>query len=159
LLDYRQEIQAHLKQEILMSANIPLAALPPTYRKALKTWRPVILYFANEHCPACEWAGPIFRQTAEPYRHRANIYMLKTSETARHPLVTGTPTVLFYKDGRLVKKLKGIGTEETLARDFAEHVGKTKAPTAPRKRTHDLSWLRQRLRTLRTVGRARLRSQ
>jgi thiol-disulfide isomerase/thioredoxin len=43
-----------------MSANIPLAALPPTYRKALKTWRPVILYFANEHCPACEWAGPIF---------------------------------------------------------------------------------------------------
>jgi thioredoxin 1 len=141
-----------------MSANIPLSTLAPTYRKALKTRHPVILYFANEHCPACELAGPIFRQTAEPYRHRADIYMLNTSESPRHPLVTGTPTVLFYKNGRLVKKLKGIGTEETLARDFAEHIGKTKAPTAPRKRTHDLPWLRQRLRTLRTVARARLRS-
>lgn len=141
-----------------MDAMADCSKLPSTYRKALKTWRPVILYFANEHCPACEWAGPIFRQTAEPYRHRANIYMLNTSETARHPLVTETPTVLFYKNGRLVKKLKGIGTEESLARDFAEHVGKTKVPTAPRKRTHDLSWLRRTFRTLRTVPRARLRS-
>ena len=141
-----------------MDSTTPFAALPATYRKTLKTWRPAILYFANEHCPACEWAGPIFRQTAEPYRYRANIYMLNTSESPRHPLVTGTPTVLFYKNGRLLKKLKGIGTEATLARAFAEHIGKTKAPTAPRKRIHDLSWLRQTLRTLRTVARARLRS-
>ena len=141
-----------------MDAMADCSKLPSTYRKALKTWRPVILYFANEHCPACEWAGPIFRQTAEPYRHRANIYMLNTSESPRHPLVTGTPTVLFYKNGRLVKKLKGIGTEDTLARDFAEHIGKTKAPTALRKRPHDLPWLRQTLRTLRTVARAHLRS-
>lgn len=138
-----------------MSADIPLASLPSTYRKALKTWRPVILYFANEHCPACEWAGPIFRQVAEPYRLRANIYMLDTSQSPRHPDVTGTPTVLFYKNGRLVKKLKGIGTEETLARDFAVHIGKTKAPVAARKRTHDLAWLRQTLRTLRTIPHAR----
>ncbi|MBC3272865.1 thioredoxin family protein [Pseudomonas sp. SWRI81] len=131
--------------------------LAPIYRKALKTWRPVIFYFANEHCPACEWAGPIFRQIAEPYRLRANIYMLNTSQSPRHPRVTGTPTVLLYKDGRLVKTLKGIGTEETLARDFAWHVGKTKAPAAPRKRRHDLVWLRQTLRALRTVSRSRHR--
>lgn len=137
-----------------MSVNAPLSELSPTYRKALKTWRPVILYFANEHCPACEWAGPIFRQTAEPYRHRANIYMLNTSESPRHPQVTGTPTVLFYKNGRLVKKLKGIDSEDSLARDFAEHIGKTKAPSARRKPSHDLTWLRQTLRSLRTVTRA-----
>ncbi|UEB98303.1 thioredoxin family protein [Pseudomonas sp. HN2] len=140
-----------------MSSRAPMAVLPDTYREALKTWRPVILYFANEHCPACEWAGPIFRQIAEPYRLRANIYMLNTSQSPRHPNVTGTPTVLFYKNGRLLKKLKGIGTEETLARDFAVHIGKTKAPVAARKRTHDLAWLRRTLRTLRTVPLARLR--
>ena len=131
--------------------------LAPTYRKALKTWRPVILYFANDHCPACEWAGPVFRQIAEPYRHRANIYMLNTSESPRHPQVTGTPTVLFYKNGRLVKKLKGIGTEETLAADFARHIGKTKAPAVQRKERHDLSWLGRILRNLCTVPRARRR--
>lgn len=137
-----------------MSVNIPFSELPHTYRKALKTWRPVILYFANEHCPACEWAGPVFREVAEPYRLRANIYMLNTSQSPRHPLVTGTPTVLFYKDGKLLKRLKGIGTEETLAQDFAQHIGKIKAPAPARKRPHDLAWLRQTLRTLRTITRA-----
>lgn len=141
-----------------MDSTTPFAVLPATYRKALKTWRPVILYFANEHCPACEWAGSIFRQTAEPYRHRANVYMLDTRQSPRHPLVTGTPTVLFYKDGKLVKKLKGIGTEETLAKDFARHVGKTKAPAAAaRKPEHDLVWLRRALRSLCMVNRARHR--
>lgn len=141
-----------------MTVNVPLSTLHPTYRKALKTWRPVILYFGSDHCPACKWAAPVFREIAEPYRLIACIYMLNTSECPRCALVTGTPTVLFLKNGKLVKKLKGIGTEETLARDFAEHIGKTKAPSAPRKRTHDLAWRRQTLRTLRTVARARLQS-
>jgi thioredoxin 1 len=137
-----------------MSAANTISNLAPVYRKALKTWRPVILYFANEHCPACEWAGPVFREVAEPYRLRANIYMLNTSEAPRHPLVTGTPTVLFYKNGKLMKKLKGIGTEETLSEDFARHVGKTKAPAVIRPPRHDLAWLRRTLRTLCTVPRA-----
>ncbi|RBB99550.1 thioredoxin [Pseudomonas sp. MWU12-2115] len=137
-----------------MSAANTISNLAPVYRKALKTWRPVILYFANEHCPACEWAGPVFREVAEPYRLRANIYMLNTREAPRHPLVTGTPTVLFYKNGKLMKKLKGIGTEETLSEDFARHVGKTKAPAVIRPPRHDLAWLRRTLRTLCTVPRA-----
>lgn len=141
-----------------MSASLPAATLAPVYRKALKTWRPVVLYFANEHCPACEWAGPIFRQTAEPYRHRANVYMLDTRQSPRHPLVTGTPTVLFYRNGKLLKKLKGIGTEQSLAEDFARHVGKTKAPAGPpRKRQHDLAWLREAFRMLCTVAPSRHR--
>lgn len=138
-----------------MNAIPSSTELAPVYRKALKTWRPVILYFANEHCPACEWAGPIFRQTAEPYRHRANIYMLNTTEAPRHPQVTGTPTVLFYKHGRLMKKLKGIGSEESLQEDFARHIGRTKAPSPALKRKHDLTWLKQTLRALRTVSRTR----
>jgi thioredoxin 1 len=137
-----------------MSSITTLTALAPVYRKALRTWRPVILYFGNEHCPACETAGPIFREIGERYRHHANIYMLNTSESPRHPNVTGTPTVLFYKDGKLLKKLKGIGTEQTLQEDFARHIGKVKPATVKRKPVHDLAWLRQTLRRLRTVPRA-----
>ena len=137
-----------------MRSTTRLSDLPATYRKALKTWRPVILYFANEHCPACEFAGPVFREVAEPYRLRANIYMLNTSQSPRHPLVTGTPTVLFYKNGKLLKKLKGIGTEETLAADFARHIGRTRAPVVRQKPRHDLGWLRRTLRNLCTIPRA-----
>jgi thioredoxin 1 len=139
-----------------MSAANTISNLAPVYRKAIKTWRPVILYFANEHCPACEWAGPLFREVAEPYRHRANIYMLNTSQSPRHPLVTSTPTVLFYRHGKLLKKLKGIGSEETLAAHFARHIGRTRAPVVQQKPRHDLGWLRRTLRNLCTVPRARL---
>ncbi|MCF4996415.1 thioredoxin [Pseudomonas syringae] len=129
--------------------------LDSVYRKALKTWRPVILYFANEHCPACETAGPMFREVAEPYRLRANIYMLNTRDTPRHPEVTGTPTVLFYKDGKLRKVLKGIGNRQKLERDFAKHVGRVKAPAVLSQPRHDLMWLRRTLRRLCTVHRSR----
>jgi len=138
-----------------MNSTSPHSTLPPIYRKALKTWRPVILYFGSQHCPACETAGPVFRQIAEPYRHHAQIYMLNTSESPRHPDVTGTPTVLFYKEGKLLKKLKGIGTEQTLQEDFARHIGKVKPRYTARKPSHDLAWLHQTLRTLCTVPRAR----
>ena len=122
-----------------MSSTRHPPTLAPAYRKALNTWRPVILYFGNEHCPACETAGPIFRQIGERYRHHANIYMLNTGESPRHPDVTGTPTVLFYKEGKLLKKLKGIGTEQTLQEDFARHIGKVKPATVKRKPVHDLT--------------------
>jgi len=141
-----------------MSSTTRFSDLPVTYRKALKTWRPVILYFANDHCPACEWAGPVFREVAEPYRLRANIYMLNTRESPRHPLVTGTPTVLFYKNGKLMKKLKGFESAETLSEDFARHIGRTKAPAAVRQPRHDLAWLRRTLRALCTLPRPRQRN-
>ncbi|MDI3354702.1 thioredoxin family protein [Pseudomonas sp. UYIF39] len=137
-----------------MSSTTTPAALAPVYRKALKTWRPVILYFGNEHCPACDWAEPVFRQIAERYRHHANIYVLNTSESPRHPHVTGTPTVLFYKDGKLLKKLKGIGTEQTLQEEFARYIGKVKPAAVKRKPVRDLAWLRQTLRRMCTVRRA-----
>ncbi|TBN42413.1 co-chaperone YbbN [Pseudomonas sp. BGI-2] len=137
-----------------MSSTTSQPAMAPVYRKALKTWRPVILYFGSQHCPACETAGPIFRQIAEAYRHHAQIYMLDTRESPRHPNVTGTPTVLFYKDGKLLKKLKGIGTEQTLQENFAKHIGKVKPAMVIRKPVHDLAWLRQTLRRLCTVPRA-----
>jgi thioredoxin 1 len=137
-----------------MSSNLSQPPLAPAFRKALRTWRPVILYFSSQYCPACEMAGPIFRRVAEAYRHFAHIYMLDIGESPRHPCVTGSPTVLFYKEGKLVKKLKGIGTEDTLAQDFARHIGKVRPPAVKREPRHDLVWLRQTLRRVCTVPRA-----
>lgn len=129
--------------------------LDPAYRKALNTWRPVILYFGNDHCPACEWAEPVFRAIAEKYKDHACIYVLDTSKSPRHLEVTGTPTVLIYKDGKLLKKLKGIGTAETLEEYFRKYIGKLRPKRVARKPRHDLPWLQKTLSNLCTVHRAR----
>jgi len=138
-----------------MRSMPPARAIAPVYRKVLKTWRPVILYFGNEHCPACESAEPVFREIAAPYKDYATIYVLNTREAPRHPEVTGTPTVLFYKDGKLRKKLQGIASPESLAEDFAWHIGRVRPKGGVRKPRHDVGWLRTALRRLGMVARAR----
>jgi len=63
--------------------------------------------------------------------------------------------VLFYKDGKLCRKLKGIGDQPSLTRNFAEHVGRTKPRRSFRPMRHDVNWLRQRFQTLCTASRGR----
>ncbi|MFJ2364104.1 thioredoxin family protein [Pseudomonas sp. NPDC087697] len=129
-------------------------SLAPQYLRALRTYRPVVLYFSNPQCYACEFAGPIFRATAETYKDRAEIYMLNTGESLRHPKVSGTPTVLFYRNGKLLKKLKGFEDAEALNDVFASIVGKARRKSVVCKPRHDLSWLRHTLGTLSTFPRA-----
>ncbi|MBU6960800.1 thioredoxin family protein [Pseudomonas sp. CVAP len=129
-------------------------SLAPQYLRALRTYRPVVLYFSNPHCYACEFAGPIFRETAEAYKDRADCYMLNTTECPPHPEVRGTPTVLFYRNGKLLKKLKGFENVEALNDVFASLIGKARRKFVVREPRHDLSWLQHTLGTLRTVPRA-----
>ncbi|MCH4902051.1 MULTISPECIES: co-chaperone YbbN [Pseudomonas] len=138
-----------------MRTRPPHTTLHPAYRKVLKGWRPVILYFYSEHCGACTYASPVFREIAEPYRLRANIYMLEAEKSPNISHVDGFPTVLFFQDGKLRKKLKGIGDERSLHEHFAEHIGKVKAPATCRKPRHTLSWLHHTLSTLCTIPRAK----
>lgn len=138
-----------------MSSLITHVASQKDYRKALRTWRPVIFYFGHPHCYACGWAEPVFCKVAEAFQDRAIIYKLSTHESPRHPEVSGTPTVLFYKDGKLCLKLKGIGDQPSLTCHFAEHVGRTKPRRSFPPTRHDVNWLRQRFQNLCTAGRGR----
>ena len=138
-----------------MNSIITHVQSPSDYRKALKTWRPVILYFGHPSCYACEMAGPIFLSIAQTYVEHAHIYMLSTHVSPRHPEVTGTPTVLFYKDGKLLEKLKGFGSKQTLSEVFAKHVTKRSPKPVARAACHDLPWLHRTLHTLCTPSRAR----
>ncbi|MFW9078587.1 thioredoxin domain-containing protein [Pseudomonas sp. P2757] len=138
-----------------MTKPTPYSLLPPTYKKVLKARRHVVLYFFSKHCGACEFSGPIFLDIAKPFRPWMDIFMLDTEHSTRHPDVTGTPTVLFYEEGVLRKKLKGIGTDETLQQDFTQFLGKTRRPVMKSEPKHDSRWLRHALINLCTISRAR----
>ncbi|WP_347900899.1 thioredoxin family protein [Pseudomonas purpurea] len=131
-----------------MNAIITRIATPQGYRKALSTYRPVIMYFGHPSCYACEMAGPIFQKVARPYVDQADIYMLDTSESPRHQDVTGTPTVLFFNKGKLVQKLKGFESKALLEQIVTRHVGKIRPKPLDRIPRHDLTWLKQTLKKL-----------
>ncbi len=81
------------------------------FQSVLDTEQPVFLLFTTEHCPACANAIPLFELIAGKYPWILSL-ILDCAETPRHPEVTGTPTLLVYVGGALMKKLKGFGPEE-----------------------------------------------
>lgn len=104
------------------------------FQRVLKTRRPVFLLFVSQHCPACTDASPLFVRVARQYP-RALSLVLDCAETPRHPEVTGTPTLLIYQYGKLIRKLQGFGPEEDqkkLVRQTFKDYAKARRPVKPR---------------------------
>ncbi|TFH80145.1 MULTISPECIES: thioredoxin family protein [Pseudomonas] len=136
-----------------MRSTSEYSTLAPAYRKALKTRRLVALYFYSEQCPACHWASPVFRRIAEGFKPWADSYMLDVDKSPRHARVSGFPTILLYRNGKLLEHFKGIGDEEMLEQSFVRYIGKIKPAPVQHKPKHDTAWLYQTLRNLCTLPR------
>ncbi len=140
-----------------MSSMTTHTTMAAVYRKALKNLAPGDPVFRQPTLSRLRnGRAGFFRQIAEPYRHHAQIYMLNTGESPRHPDVTGTPTVLFYKEGKLLKKLKGIGTRETLEENFKKSTSASSGPNRlPANPATTCRGCRKTFSTLCTAPRAR----
>lgn len=95
------------------------------YQRALDTSQPVFMLFVSPQCPACGAAVPLFERVAGSFTAVIKSIVLDTSQTPRHPDVTGTPTLLIFQNGELVEKLKGFGPleaqEQTVKGVFARY--------------------------------------
>ncbi|TFY93026.1 thioredoxin [Pseudomonas nabeulensis] len=101
------------------------------YQQVLAAHPIVFMLFVSQHCPACADAGPLFERVAAQYAGNVKSLVLDTAETPRHPEVTGTPTLLVFKNARQVEKLRGLGAwedqEDTLKEVFERHAMTTVA--------------------------------
>lgn len=81
-------------------------------QEVLKSDKPAILYFYSEDCPPCLVLAPIYEKMAEKYGDR--IKFVKIMRQANRDLakslgVTGSPTLLFFRNGLEVgKRLSGF---------------------------------------------------
>lgn len=82
------------------------------YERVLNTRKPVFMLFVSQHCPACGQAGQLFTRIAERHAETIDSLLLDTALTPRHPEVSGTPTLLIFKRGKMVEKLMGFGPWE-----------------------------------------------
>lgn len=103
------------------------------YQRVLNTRKPVFMLFVSQHCPACGHAGQIFERIADGHTEAIDSLILDTAHTPRHPDVTGTPTLLIFKHGKLVEKHKGFGPWED-QEHYVQETFKRYAPCEPKAR-------------------------
>jgi thioredoxin 1 len=82
--------------------------------------------FWAEWCGPCKVLGPTLDSVAQEYGSSVKVFKLDVDanpETPTHFQIRGIPTVLFFKDGKLVDQLVGAQPKETYLKAIEKHKG------------------------------------
>ena len=86
-------------------------------KSVLKSSKLVVVDFWATWCGPCRMAAPIVKSMADKYNGKAVIGKLdvdKNQEISNRYKVTAIPTILFFKNGKIVDKIVGLPTKEEL---------------------------------------------
>jgi thioredoxin 1 len=75
-------------------------------------------------CGPCRMIGPVLDQLASDYHGKAKVAKLDVDtnqQTAMRFNVRSIPTILFFKDGKLVDQVIGAVPRKQLEQKFAQH--------------------------------------
>lgn len=79
------------------------------YQRALKEHPVVIVLFKSQYCELCMGLGPCFNRIAEQYAGQVKSFIFDTENIPQVKEVEGPPTLMVYKNGKVVETLLGIG--------------------------------------------------
>lgn len=95
-------------------------------REVLAAKGAVVLDFYSTECPPCEALAPKYESVAEAFAGRATflkIFRQGNRELATRLGVTGSPTLVFYKDGKEVgERMTGEEIKKTLLKAQVEAI-------------------------------------
>jgi thioredoxin 1 len=83
-----------------------------------------VVDFWAEWCGPCRMVGPIVDQLAAEYSGKAKVTKLDVDanqKTAMKYNVRSIPTILFFKDGKLVDTVIGFAPKPALEQKFRQH--------------------------------------
>ncbi|MGY2288629.1 thioredoxin family protein [Pseudomonas sp. SDO528_S397] len=96
-----------------MGIATDVIATAEAYQHALASHHTLFMLFVSQHCPACAESGPLFERIGAAHAKAVKSMVLDTAQTPRHEAVTGTPTLLIFRNGQMVEKMKGFGPWES----------------------------------------------
>ncbi|MDR1584897.1 MAG: thioredoxin [Prevotellaceae bacterium] len=87
-------------------------------KELIESGKPVVVDFWAEWCGPCRMLGPIIEELAKDYDGKVTIGKLNVDDNDETPEIYGVrniPTLLFFKDGKLVDKQVGVAQKSALA--------------------------------------------
>ena len=87
--------------------------------------RPVIVDFHALWCSPCKMQSPILKEVAAELGEKVKIIKVdvdNNSEIARRYSVQSVPTIIIFKDGRVVWRQSGVVTKNQLKSVLAQNV-------------------------------------
>ncbi|MCY1045300.1 thioredoxin [Corallococcus sp. bb12-1] len=93
-----------------MAANVIELGDAEFKREVLESSEPVLVDFTATWCPPCRVLAPVIEALATEYKGRMKMAKLNVDD---HPVtpeqygIRAMPTLLFFKDGKVVKQIVG----------------------------------------------------
>lgn len=115
-----------------MSEEILYLSKDSFEEEVLKSDKPVIVDFFSDDCPPCDVLAPIFEKMAGKYKDHikfVKVFRQDNRELAQSIEVTGSPTVLFFQNGKEVgHRLTGYMTKPQVRLAIEEILGDVLPP-------------------------------
>jgi thioredoxin 1 len=86
-------------------------------KEIINSGKPVVIDFWAEWCGPCRMVGPVVEELAKVYDGQVQIGKMNVDENVEVPKeywIRNIPTILFFKDGKLVDKQVGSTQKSVL---------------------------------------------
>jgi thioredoxin 1 len=84
-----------------------------------------LLFFSAEWCEPCKWAEPIVNQVIDQSSGKISLEKIDIdahADRAREHHVLSVPTLVLFKEGKEVWRMKGFDTAPNLQRILSAHL-------------------------------------
>ena len=89
--------------------------------KVEQSAKPVLVDFSADWCPPCKMLNPVIERISLEYQEQLDIYGVNTDESpklAQRFNISGVPTLIFFRDGKEIKKLVGFRDYDSLKKEI-----------------------------------------
>lgn len=82
--------------------------------------RPVLVDFSAEWCPPCKMLAPVVERLSMEFQDQLDVFSVDTDQQpglSQRFMISGVPTLIFFKGGAEIKKLVGFRDYDTLKKE------------------------------------------